>query len=114
MLCFYPSHYLTCYFEDFVAKYYKKKSKGKDKDKNKEPDDADVTKAVHKRRLDHHDPFTVAPSDPVPEELLQLGRIRRANLNNPQQGAVDKHVIKGSMAKVISGNGYVSLPRILR
>lgn len=51
------------------------------------------------------------PSEPISYELAQDSRIRRATYN-PQSFAVDKHVIKGSMNKVMASTG-VPLPRVM-
>ena len=51
------------------------------------------------------------PSEPVTQELQQVARIRRATVM-PQSPA-DKHVIKGSMAKVIASGAGTSLQRRL-
>ena len=51
------------------------------------------------------------PSEPVTQEAQQVARIRRATVM-PQSPA-DKHVIKGSMAKVIASGAGTSLPRRL-
>lgn len=50
-------------------------------------------------------------SEPVTQELQQVARIRRATVIPP--GTADKHVIKGSMAKVIASGAGTSLPRRL-
>ncbi|OJT13183.1 hypothetical protein TRAPUB_10274 [Trametes pubescens] len=52
-----------------------------------------------------------AHSEPVTQELQQVARIRRATVIPP--GTADKHVIKGSMAKVIASGASTSLPRRL-
>ncbi|KAI0771527.1 Alpha/Beta hydrolase protein [Trametes elegans] len=52
-----------------------------------------------------------APSEPVTQELQQVARIRRATVLPP--GTADKHVIKGSMAKVIASGTGTSLQRKL-
>ncbi|OSX60525.1 hypothetical protein POSPLADRAFT_1047949 [Postia placenta MAD-698-R-SB12] len=54
--------------------------------------------------------FLLPYSEPVSEEAQHVARIRRATI---YPGAVDKHVIKGSMAKVVQ-NGNVPLSRLLR
>lgn len=51
------------------------------------------------------------PSEPVTQEVQQVARIRRATVL-PQSPA-DKHVIKGSMAKVIASGAGTSLQRRL-
>ncbi|KAH9943003.1 alpha/beta-hydrolase [Epithele typhae] len=51
------------------------------------------------------------PSEPVTQEAQQVARIRRATVL-PQSPA-DKHVIKGSMAKVIASGAGTSLQRRL-
>ena len=51
------------------------------------------------------------PSEPVTQEAQQVARIRRATVM-PQSPA-DKHVIKGSMAKVIASGAGTSLQRRL-
>ncbi|KAI0829356.1 Alpha/Beta hydrolase protein [Trametes gibbosa] len=57
------------------------------------------------------DSLMFTPSEPVTQELQQVARIRRATVIPP--GAADKHVIKGSMAKVIASSSGTSLPRRL-
>ncbi|KAH9853880.1 Alpha/Beta hydrolase protein [Lenzites betulinus] len=52
-----------------------------------------------------------SPSEPVTQELQHVSRLRRATGLPP--GAADKHVIKGSMAKVIASGSGTSLPRRL-
>ncbi|RPD62035.1 alpha/beta-hydrolase, partial [Lentinus tigrinus ALCF2SS1-7] len=62
--------------------------------------------------LENDSPLFV-PSEPVTQEVQQVARIRRATVL-PQSPA-DKHVIKGSMAKVIaSGTGTSLQRRLLR
>ncbi len=51
------------------------------------------------------------PSEPVTQDMQQVARIRRATVL-PQSPA-DKHVIKGSMAKVIASGAGTSLQRRL-
>ena len=51
------------------------------------------------------------PSEPVTQEVQQVARIRRATVL-PQSPA-DKHVIKGSMAKVLASGAGTSLQRRL-
>ncbi|KAI0356681.1 alpha/beta-hydrolase [Trametes cingulata] len=59
------------------------------------------------------DSLLFTPSEPVTQELQQVARIRRATVIPP--GTADKHVIKGSMAKVIaSGTGTSLQRRLLR
>ena len=72
-----------------------------------------TTKQKPSRRREEHEPgILLPPSEPVSEELQQVARLRRATIN---PGAVDKQVIKGSMAKVVSTSQTVpSLPRLLR
>ncbi|KAH9950101.1 Alpha/Beta hydrolase protein [Amylocystis lapponica] len=102
-----------------IAKFTRRKGKGsKDKEKTKDKDAAkdwdwaaDMKPPSWTRRMERREQFVPTPSEPLSEELLQLARIRRATIN---PGAVDKHVIKGSMAKVVSGGGTVPLPRMLR
>ncbi|KAI0721973.1 hypothetical protein C8T65DRAFT_705024 [Cerioporus squamosus] len=60
--------------------------------------------------IEHESPLFV-PSEPVTQELQQVARIRRATVL-PQSPA-DKHVIKGSMAKVIASGAGTSLQRRL-
>lgn len=72
-----------------------------------------TTKQKPARRREEHEPAIVLPpSEPVSEELQQVSRLRRATIN---PSAVDKQVIKGSMAKVVANSQAVpSLPRLLR
>ena len=51
------------------------------------------------------------PSEPVTQEVQQVSRIRRATVL--PQSPVDKHVIKGSMAKVIASGAATGLQRRL-
>ncbi|EJF63051.1 alpha/beta-hydrolase [Dichomitus squalens LYAD-421 SS1] len=51
------------------------------------------------------------PSEPVTQEVQQVARIRRATVL--PQSTADKHVIKGSMAKVIASGTATSLQRRL-
>lgn len=63
--------------------------------------------------LEHESSPLFVPSEPVTQEVQQVARIRRATVL-PQSPA-DKHVIKGSMAKVIaSGTGTSLQRRLLR
>ncbi|KAH9918146.1 uncharacterized protein B0H18DRAFT_1086887 [Fomitopsis serialis] len=66
-----------------------------------------------RRREAHEVGIVLPPSEPVSEEAQQVSRLRRATIN---PSAVDKQVIKGSMAKVVSTSQTVvpSLPRLLR
>jgi len=64
-----------------------------------------------RRREEHDVGVMLPPSEPVSEELQQVARLRRATIH---PGAVDKQVIKGSMAKVVSTSSNVTLPRLLR
>ncbi|KAH9894169.1 Alpha/Beta hydrolase protein [Cubamyces lactineus] len=57
------------------------------------------------------EPTLFAPSEPVTQELQQVARIRRATVL--PQNTADKHVIKGSMAKVIASGAGTSLQRRL-
>ncbi|TFK56031.1 alpha/beta-hydrolase [Heliocybe sulcata] len=52
------------------------------------------------------------PSEPISFEAAQDSRIRRATYN-PASFSVDKHVIKGSMNKVMASTG-VPLPRVMQ
>ncbi|CDO74127.1 hypothetical protein BN946_scf185043.g177 [Trametes cinnabarina] len=52
-----------------------------------------------------------APSEPISPELQQVSRMRRVTAI--PQNTADKHVIKGSMAKVIAAGGSARLPRRL-
>ncbi|TFY58564.1 hypothetical protein EVJ58_g6343 [Rhodofomes roseus] len=72
-----------------------------------------ATKQKPPRRREELEPSIVLPpSEPVSEELQQVSRLRRATIN---PSAVDKQVIKGTMAKVVStSQGVPSLPRLLR
>ncbi len=60
--------------------------------------------------IEHESPLFV-PSEPVTQEVQQVARIRRATVL-PQSPA-DKHVIKGSMAKVLASGAGTSLQRRL-
>ncbi|PCH41599.1 alpha/beta-hydrolase, partial [Wolfiporia cocos MD-104 SS10] len=68
------------------------------------------TQKPNRRRDDRDAGIILPPSEPVSEELQQVARMRRATIN---PSAVDKQVIKGSMAKVVA-TGNVPLPRLLR
>ena len=57
------------------------------------------------------DSLLFVPSEPVTQELQQVARIRRATVL--PQSTADKHVIKGSMAKVIASGAGTSLQRRL-
>ncbi|KAI0676767.1 Alpha/Beta hydrolase protein [Trametes maxima] len=57
------------------------------------------------------DSLLFQPSEPVTQELQQVARIRRATVL--PNSTTDKHVIKGSMAKVIASGAGTSLPRRL-
>ncbi|KAJ3734500.1 Alpha/Beta hydrolase protein [Lentinula guzmanii] len=50
-------------------------------------------------------------SEPVTGDLAHQGRLRRATIN---PSSVDKHVIKGSMAKVVNSNTSNSFQRLLK
>ncbi|KZT13104.1 alpha/beta-hydrolase [Laetiporus sulphureus 93-53] len=63
-----------------------------------------------RRRDDNDVGIMLPPSEPVSEEQ-QVSRLRRATIN---PSAVDKQVIKGSMAKVVATGGNMPLPRLLR
>ena len=53
------------------------------------------------------------PEQPASEDVQSVTKLRRAGIS---PSAVDKQIIKGSMAKVVAGasGGTVVLPRILR
>ncbi|KAI0637711.1 Alpha/Beta hydrolase protein [Trametes polyzona] len=57
------------------------------------------------------DSLLFSHSEPVTQELQQVARIRRATVIPP--GTADKHVIKGSMAKVIASGAGASIQRRL-
>ncbi|KAF9076617.1 Alpha/Beta hydrolase protein [Rhodocollybia butyracea] len=50
-------------------------------------------------------------SEPITGDVAQQGRLRRATIS---PSSVDKHVIKGSMAKVVNSNTPNSLQRLLK
>ncbi|KAJ3713792.1 Alpha/Beta hydrolase protein [Lentinula raphanica] len=50
-------------------------------------------------------------SEPVSGDMAQQGRVRRATIS---PSSVDKHVIKGSMAKVVNSNSSNSFQRLLK
>ncbi|KAL7282046.1 hypothetical protein ACG7TL_003513 [Trametes sanguinea] len=52
-----------------------------------------------------------APSEPITQEMQQVARMRRVTAL--PTNTADKHVIKGSMAKVIASGNGTSLPRRL-
>lgn len=69
-------------------------------------------KPSRRQREEYYDTLVLSPSEPVSEELQQVARMRRATIN---PSAVDKHVIRGSMAKVVSsGSSNVPMGRLLR
>eukprot|EP00918_Siedleckia_nematoides_P006686 GHVU01014588.1.p1 GENE.GHVU01014588.1~~GHVU01014588.1.p1 ORF type:complete len:159 (+),score=6.41 GHVU01014588.1:236-712(+) len=64
-----------------------------------------------KQDFDFERSLPLPQSEPVTSDLAHQGRLRRATIS---PSSVDKHVIKGSMAKVVNSNTQSSFQRLLK